>query len=755
MENNRLQELWTSYIQMERRLKRFKLGKKKETEIQRDYSQYLEPEGISLLQSRLFTQYQEEGDIEQSFRQDYEQLCQFYQSTKLLQVKFNEVATKLRTKLDGNPIINSTQCNVELKSKKIGKSTLQNSHFCKFRLLMKNNKRKQAQILMEKLAWLSNQILSFQKKFVELNFEKQKSIEIKIFINTDLILNITNEDGQINDKIVVKMENLDSKIEETKNLNDSCLYKNEQIVMNQRKSKTDFNDDSELKPQLLNRSKKISFKELVQKINIENKQNEKKQSNRQKLGQEITNPEQKQNNYIQIKQEEVIKYDHTIQNEEHQERNIQIIQKIQSSYRQNQQEVQDPDKKQQITNKTSDIENASMDFRNTRKENNLAVINIGSQDNMFEEQESCQIIFVNQPNQQENQNGIKFEKIDQVINNQNQQNVVEKFGLLKNEEISNKQDADEYFTFQKIQQFYKEHHQSILKERYKIKKKQRQLEWKQYKNLRKQKLIDLNQQRVQERKRQRQIERNIKLERAIQMELEKKRARQKKKDRMKQQKLENKIAKEQLKQKQIQFCKKHNKKQKNKQKNRSFSSQSRIDQFQNSPSQPSEERSQDNNYKQEEQYLDHQQQQSKQNIVEDKCQSEQQQQIEETHLNLQQYHPQYGQYYRNNILDYSQQDQLISQYQFPFAQQLYSSFIVNPYYQYQYQYQNMPLNLIEQQSIHQKSNGQQSINTAQFQFEMFNLMKMGLEHLNPTQYFQFSPLTFLPPESSKGGYKIE
>ncbi|CAK78735.1 unnamed protein product (macronuclear) [Paramecium tetraurelia] len=424
---------------MERRLQRLKLGKKYRTQIQRDYSSFFEPDGKPLLQIKPFILYKQEGDIDQSFKQQYELLCQLYQSTKLLQVDFKEVATKLRTKLEGKPNLNNTntQCNnIELKSKKIGKSTLLNSRFCKFKLFMKNNRLRQTQILIEKLAQISNQMLSLQTKFVELNFENQKSIEIKIFINTDLMLNITNEEDHKNDKIQVKMENSDSKIEETRILNHSCFFKNEQIILNQRKSLTYINENLEQKPPLINRSKKISFKELVQKIDLENKLNEKKQSNMQKLGSEIKNQEQKLNNYTQIKQEEVIinNQDYLIQNEEQQKKEKQ------SFYPQDQQEVETPDKIQGITNKASGIENTRMDYDSISKEKKSTIINIDFQDNTFDEQDSCQIIFINQPNQQDNQNEFNSKRTGQkdVVNNQDQQDVLEKQRLLRDEENSNR-----------------------------------------------------------------------------------------------------------------------------------------------------------------------------------------------------------------------------------------------------------------------------------------------------------------------------
>ncbi|CAD8137854.1 unnamed protein product [Paramecium pentaurelia] len=757
MENGKIEEL-KSTNKSESRLKLSKLVNEQQEQIQKDHFSYPESDRKALIKTGPLIQY--ERDIYSENCQKHEKLCRSNETKELFQVNFQELLRRNQTqlKIDNNrknPFYNK----IKDKKKRIKRSTTLQLKLHKFNLFIKKIKRIKLQKQQEKHIYNLNQIPTFETQIVKFNLENQNTIDIKIIINTDFLLNFQNSEENNKDNKEIKIQVLDS-IQETKVQNNLCLLKNEKIEVSLKKSPQFLIEDSEKEPELNNKSKKISFKELMYKIDLENKQNQKKLLQKQKLQQVITNSQQKLHIFNEIQAQEIIIIDQKdiIQKEEQ-----EMTQNIQSFQRKNEYEVQSPNEKQGMIKNVQDFEITKIDFNqikndpqnNTSEEDSCQIIENNHQNEFFVEQQKKQRKKnINQKNFPENKsehNGQNFELTQQVVYNQNKN---------KNEKNQNSEECESIF--QKFEQFCNENQKNIQKVRDNFLRKTRQLQKQKQRKIERERRIEIKRQLELERERDREKQRQREIEIIRQREIDK----DKEKERIMQDEIQKKIKLENQTEKRkkrkklienrIKFCKQHDQNETNRSKNRKLRSLSNQSQKCNSEEQNIFSiQNSENNKQQDQQYLQQQMNanqffdvfdldKSKQIVI-----GQQFKQQEENNLNQNsntyQYQTLFPQLIPQNILNYHYQYQAISQFQVPMVIQPNPSNMKNPYF---YNY-FMPINHIQQQTFSQ-SDGSINLQKDQQKFQMGYFLLITPENFDPTQVVQLSPLTFLfIPESSK------
>ncbi|CAD8044089.1 unnamed protein product [Paramecium primaurelia] len=720
MENGKIEEL-RSTNKSKSRLNLSKLVNEKQEQIQKDSFYYPESDRKALIKRGPLIQY--ESDIYSEICQKHEKLCRSNETKELFQVIFQELLSRDLTQLkieNNRKKPQYTKIRGD-KSKRIKRSTALQLKLHKFNLFIKKIKRIKLQKQQEKHIFNLNQIPTLQTQIVKFNLENQNTTEIKIIINTDFLLNFQNLEEYNTDNKEIKIQVLDS-IQETKVQDNLCLLKNEKIEVSLKKSPQFLIEDSEKEPELNNKTKKISFKDLICKIDLENMQNQKKLLQKQKLQQENTYPQKKLHIFNDIQNQEIIIIDQKdiIQKEEQ-----EMTQNIQPFQRKNEQEVQSPNEKQGMIKNIQDVEITKIDFNqiqnypqnNTSEEDSCQIIENYYYNQFFVEQQKKQRKnHKNQKNFPENKsehNGQNFEYTQQVEYNQNKKNVLDKFKFQKNEENQNSEEGDT--RLKKIQQFFNENQKKIQKWRYNFLRITRQLAKQNQRKIEKERkigirrLLELEREREREKQRQTEIDKEKEKERIMQDEIEKKI------------KLENQIEK------------------------RKKLEEQNICQVQNSE----DNKQQDQQYSQKQtnadQFFDVSDLYKSKQIVIGQQYIQQEEQNLNKNSNTQQYQPLFPQFIPLYIFNYHYQDQAISQFQVPMAIQPNPSNMKNPYF---YNY-FMPINQIQQQTFSQ-SDGSINLQTDQQRFQMGYFSYKTPENFDPTQVFQLQPQTFLSiPESSK------
>ncbi|CAK92416.1 unnamed protein product (macronuclear) [Paramecium tetraurelia] len=793
MEKNKFQELWQTYICPERKLKRFKQAKDKKRYIKKAYPLEFGPDGKTLLQRGPWTQ--QEKEIYLQICQNHQKECLSNQTKELFQEILQLIPTRNLTQLKGyHNNHNPFQTIIIKESKRIRRTKFQMSQEKLKEFALKNKKKRQIKQL-EKLSNLNNQIITQETQIIQFKLDDDKQIEIKVFINTDLLLNLNYTEDVKLEKDEIKTENLESGIQEGKEQLCQQKTQKDKIVVKLRNQQEIKVENVEDEPSLINKAKQIVFKELICFIELENKQNKrlfrelKQFQPREKHYRQLVNfkqphkddvpqIEQKQNN----QKDEQQKKDKKVQQQITQPINTQNLQEVRlSPEKQQKAQIQTNRIKNSVDQKLIIVENQEQTNQNP---NYIQIID--NNHNQFDQQQ------IKQSNSliKSKKRSLSWQEIQVIEIPQDVQNGQEKPNkdeinqqFQENQEVDDQSENDNKKSRQKLQQ---------------LKQIQKQIK--------REKKVELEKQKSQELERQREIV----LEKEIQIELEKERLRQIERDKQQEiqrykkleQQKEKEKSREKKKEKRLQFCNEHDRKERNRTKNRELKSLQQLSQQQNKTNnkEPKKAKPQNNQSQKSQGQIHHIKKQSGEQMAENQNQQQQelnlpsyiphpyqipmldpiqqQQQyymkqlqgsqffaVKDCYQQLQftegQYqnqqelknqnkdlskpdnNPQFSQMIPIQIQNYPQQDQAIQQSQAQVPFQPHSPYIGNPYFYPQF----MPVRQVQQQL----QDGQQNSNKEQYQVEMMYVFQEVPQNFDPNCFFQFSPQSFV---SIPGGSKL-
>ncbi|CAD8140250.1 unnamed protein product [Paramecium octaurelia] len=780
MEKNKIQELWQTYICHERKLKRSKQAKEKKRYIKKAYPFEFGPDGKTLLQRGPWTQ--QEKEIYLQICQNHQKECLSNQTKELFQEILQLIPTRNLTQLKGyHNNHNPFQTIIIKESKRIRRTKKEMSQDKLKEFALKNKMKRQIKQL-EKLSNLNNQIITLETQIVQFKLDDENQIEIKIFINTDLLLNLNNTEDQRQERDEIKTENLESVVEEgNEQINQQKIQK-DKIVVKLRNPQEIKVENLEDEPSLINKAKQIVFKELICFIQLEDKQNK-----RLLIEPKLFQPKEKYQriliNFKPPHKDDMLQIEQKQQNQkdEQQKKDKQIQQQIiQPINTQNVQELQLSPEKQQKTQIQSNRINNSVDQQ-------LITLDNLEQTNQNPNQIQITDINHNQFEQQQiNQSNSLIKSKNRSQSWQESQVIEIPKDVQKEQEKPNKDEINQQFQ-QKL-----EVDDQVENDNKKTKQKLQQL-----KQIQKQNKIEMERQR------------ELEIEKEIQIELEKERLKQIERDKQqeiqRQKKLEQQKEKEKLreklKEKRLQFCNEHDRKERNRTKNRELRSLQELSQQQNKTNnkEPQKLRHQNNQSQKSQGQVPHIKKQSGEQMAEYQNQQQldlnlpsyiphpyqvpmldpiQQQQYfmkqlqgnqffglkdcyqqvqfpegqyqnqqelknQSKDLNNLDNNPQFSQMIPIQIQNYPQQDQAIQQSQQHVAFSPHHPYIGNHYFYPQF----MPVRALQQQP----QEGQQNSNKEQYQVEMMYVFQEVPQNFDPNCFFQFSPQSFV---SIPGGSKL-
>ncbi|CAD8046109.1 unnamed protein product [Paramecium sonneborni] len=439
MENNKFYELLQTYEFPEKKLKSCCLANQKTSNIKKVFPLEFGLDGITLLQRGPWTQ--QERDIYLQICQKHEDQCKQNQTASIFKEILGKIPTRNLAQLKGfHKINNPFPPNIIKKNNRIRRTKLELSLNDSDKLLyfVIKSQRKKCIKQQQKLANLNNQILTQQTQIVQFNLKEEKQTEVKIYINIDLLLNTINQQDQKLIRDEIKAEKLDCAIEEQKEQLNQIMLKKDKIIVSLRNHNEIKDEKVEEELKFINKSKKITFNELISKIEIESKLNHKKQIKQQNFWQKIDNSEQLQTDEVII-----------IEQQEYSQKEIKFIQveQFQQQFLQqetfNKLEVMPQKKIIRIINqqKSLTVEKNKLDLQNLNENNNNPANGqiIYNKDEQFDFQQ-----YLKKEKQGINQQIIQEDKSGQniqIIEQNNGQNIqtIEQNKIVESDEDKNNQ----------------------------------------------------------------------------------------------------------------------------------------------------------------------------------------------------------------------------------------------------------------------------------------------------------------------------